>query len=142
MKKAYRLFWGAAATGALLIGLTYPGVASKTSEIIKTTATFVTGTITTLASTAATITTLVSTTATIGTLTVTSALTMPDGTITSAKMADSSIAVAQIADQAVTSAKLLLSGLPVGYIPCVTTAKTLGYCTELSASTGVCAVCN
>lgn len=61
----------------------------------------------------------------------TGAVTLPASTVTTAK----------INTAAVTTAKLYLD-LPATYIPCITTAKRLGYCTSLSATTGVCNACN
>ena len=65
-----------------------------------------------------------------GATTLTGAVTLPDSTVTTAK----------IAAQAVTTEKLYLD-LPTAYLPCVTTAKRLGYCTTVGAL-GVCDNCN
>ena len=51
--------------------------------------------------------------------------------------ADSDITTAKIAAQAVITAKILLD-LPSQSILCVTTKKTLGTCTTVSASAAVC----
>jgi hypothetical protein len=61
----------------------------------------------------------------------TGAVTVPASTITTTKIATS----------AVTTAKLYLD-LPATYVPCITTAKRLGYCTSVNATTGVCNACN
>ncbi len=66
-----------------------------------------------------------------GSVVFTGAVTVPDSTVTTGK-----IAVA-----AVSTAKLYLD-LPAVYVPCITTAKRLGYCTALDATTGVCNACH
>ena len=61
--------------------------------------------------------------------------------LTSASIADSGVVTAKIATAAVITAKLYLD-LPTSSVPCVTTAKRLGYCSSLNAATGVCNNCN
>ena len=61
--------------------------------------------------------------------------------IPAAGLASSAVTTPKIASEAVTTAKLYLD-LPAMYLPCVTTAHKLGYCSNLTAASGVCNSCN
>ena len=63
-----------------------------------------------------------------------------NGVFDAASLEDGTVVTAKLATASVTTAKMWLN-LPSGYVPCITTAKRLGYCSTL-ATTGVCSNCN
>lgn len=64
-----------------------------------------------------------------------------DAGIVTAKLGDASVVTAKLALQSVITAKIYLD-VPALKVACITTAKTLGACTNLTAATGVCNSCN
>jgi len=63
-----------------------------------------------------------------------------DGVFDASSLKDGTIVTAKLATSSVTTAKMQLD-LPSGYVPCITTAKRLGYCSS-TPTAGVCANCN
>lgn len=63
-----------------------------------------------------------------------------DGVFDASSLKDNTVVTAKIATSAVTTAKMWLH-LPSSYVPCITTARRLGYCSYLTTA-GVCNNCN